>query len=103
VVQVDGCLTWRKHTQRYNWWAWTKDYTTGYLFLWLDISALTEREREVIHFCWEGIDIPEIAKLLHIEESTISSHLSRAYGNLRLNHYQVKVILEAFKHPEEES
>ncbi len=83
--------------------AWMTGYTTGHLFLWLDISALTEREREVIHFCWEGMDIDEVAKLLHIEESTIRSHLSRAYGKLRLNHYQAKAIMEAFKHREKES
>lgn len=47
-------------------------------------SPLTEKERHVLHCNAKGLEIKEIATLLHCEPCTIQTHMKRIYEKLRL-------------------
>lgn len=60
-------------------------------FVWEAVKALPVRYREVIHlFYQEGYQTAEIASLLHENEATVRSHLSRGRARLR------EVLKEAY-------
>lgn len=53
-------------------------------FVWEAVKALPDKYREVIHlFYHEGYQTRQIAKILHMNESTVRSNLSRGREKLR--------------------
>lgn len=53
-------------------------------FVWEAVKALPDKYREVIHlFYHEGYQTNQIAKILHMNESTVRSNLSRGREKLR--------------------
>ena len=53
-------------------------------FVWEAVKALPDKYREVIHlFYHEGYQTRQIAKILHMNESTVRSNLSRCCEKLR--------------------
>ncbi|MFD1722270.1 response regulator [Amnibacterium endophyticum] len=48
------------------------------------IAGLTPREREVFLHAARGLSNPEIARLAHISENTVRTHVSAILGKLRL-------------------
>lgn len=53
-------------------------------FVWEAVKALPDKYREVIHlFYQEGYQTNQIARILHMNESTVRSNLSRGREKLR--------------------
>ena len=53
-------------------------------FVWEAVKALPDKYREVIHlFYHEGYQTNQIARILHMNESTVRSNLSRGREKLR--------------------
>ena len=48
------------------------------------IGALTPREREVFLHAARGLSNPDIARLAHISENTVRTHVSAILGKLAL-------------------
>ena len=49
------------------------------------MTRLSKREREIVRLTVEGHTAPQIARLLHISERTVETHLANAYGKLGIS------------------
>ncbi|HKR02722.1 MAG TPA: response regulator transcription factor [Pyrinomonadaceae bacterium] len=64
----------------------------------LKINALTQTERELIHYIGEGLDNRQIAQRMHIAESTVRNNLSRIYDKLEIQGGRLGLLVYAYRH-----
>lgn len=61
------------------------------------LSSLTPREREVLEGIALGSSNPEIAAALHIEESTVRTHVTRVFQKLQLRD-RIHAVIYAYEY-----
>ncbi|MCR2799635.1 response regulator transcription factor [Microbacterium sp. zg-Y818] len=61
-----------------------------------DLSALSEREREVFLLIGRGLTNIEIAEALHLSESTVKAHVGRVLAKLQLPN-RVQAVIKAYE------
>ncbi|MDQ1287900.1 MAG: hypothetical protein QG622_1465 [Actinomycetota bacterium] len=61
------------------------------------VSALTEREREVLQEIATGYSNPEIARRLYLSEATVKTHVGRILAKLDLRD-RIQVVIFAYDH-----
>jgi DNA-binding NarL/FixJ family response regulator len=72
--------------------AWLANYLAHHLLLSISEEALTAREREIFHLLWSGLSKHDIARQLHLSESTVRAHAAHIAEKLGMNRYQVKLL-----------
>lgn len=68
------------------------EYITNHTFVAIKHDILSAREQEIFQLLWQGLRSSEVARCLHISESTIKTHVKRIYEKLRSNRYQIKIL-----------
>ena len=62
------------------------------------IAELTPTEREIINYIGEGLDNKQIAKRVHIAESTVRNNLTRIYDKLNIQGGRLGLLVYAYRH-----
>lgn len=72
--------------------AWVAEYLAHHLLLSISDEVLSAREREVFHLLWSGLRKRDIARQLHLSESTVRAHAAHIAEKLGSNRYQMKIF-----------